>query len=102
MKLLLTLLFTLTMFSANAQWADTTANARIDHINLQLDKAHKQFRNGTAMVIIGLAISGVSTLADSDGGARGFLAGFGSLLLVTGTVIHIDSHKYIGRTRLDD
>jgi|SanBayMetagenome_1026888.scaffolds.fasta_scaffold24768_1 hypothetical protein len=98
MKLLITLLLTLTMFSASAQWADTTAHQRIDHINLQLDKAHRQYRTGTFLVTAGLVMNGLALIAGENGGG-GFLAGFGSLFLIGGTVVHIDSHKYIGRTR---
>ena len=101
MKTLLTLLLTLTMFSSNAQWADTTAYQRIDHINLQLDKSHRQYRTGTYLVVAGLAINGLALLAGNDGGG-GFLTGFGSLFLITGTAVQIDSHKYIGRTQLND
>lgn len=100
MKTLLTLILTLTMFSASAQWADTTTHARIDHINLQLDKSHKQFKTGTFLVIVGLAFNGAAALATDDG--RGFIAGLGSLLVLSGAIVHIDSHKYIGRTRLRD
>ena len=101
MKTLITLLLTLTMFSANAQWADTTSSARIDHINLQLERSHRQYRTGTYLVVAGLALNGLGLIAGSEGGG-GFLAGFGSLFLIAGTAVHIDSHKYIGRTRLRD
>lgn len=101
MKTLITLLLTLTMFSASAQWADTTSSARIDYINLQLDKAHKVYRSGTYLVVAGLAINGLGLIAGSDNGG-GFLAGLGTLAIMGGTIIHIDSHKYIGRTRLND
>lgn len=101
MKSLLTLILSLTMFSSNAQWADTTANQRIDHINLQLDKSHRQYRTGTYLVVAGLAVNGLALLAGENGGG-GFLAGFGSLFLVAGTAVQIDSHKYIGRTRIND
>lgn len=102
MKPLLTLILTLTMFSANAQWADTTSIARIDHINLQLERSHRQYRSGTVLVIAGLALNGIAAMAGSNNDGRGFIAGFGGLLALTGTIIHIDSHKYIGRTRLRD
>lgn len=101
MKLLITLLLTLTMFSASAQWADTTSDARIEHINLQLDKAHKQYRTGTVLVVTGIILNGFALLMDPDQ-PSGFVTGLGSLFLLGGGIVHIDSHKYIGRTRLDD
>lgn len=85
-----------------AQMVDSMAvvqlNERIDNINLNLDKSHKQFRTGTYLVAAGLAVNGLALIAGQNGGG-GFLAGFGSLFLMAGTVVHIDSHKYIGRTR---
>lgn len=85
-----------------AQMADTTEIRKmqesIDRINLNLDKSHRQYRTGTYLVAAGLAINGLAVLAGPDGG-RGFLTGFGSIFLLAGTVVHIDSHKYIGRTR---
>lgn len=99
--LTLLLAILLSPLSNFAQWADTTAHARIDHINLQLDKSHRQYRTGTYLVVAGLALNGLGLIAGSEGGG-GFLAGFGSLFLIAGTAVHIDSHKYIGRTRLRD
>lgn len=101
MKHILTLILTLTLFSANAQWADTTAHERIDHINLQLHKAHKQYRTGTALIVTGVVLNGFALLMNSDQ-PSGFVTGLGSLFVLAGGVVHIDSHKYLGRTKLND
>lgn len=101
MKTLLTIILTLTMFSASAQWADTTAREQVAHINLQLDKAHKQYRTGTFLVVTGVVLNGFALLMDPDQ-PSGFVTGLGSVFLLAGGVIQIDSHKYIGRTRIND
>ena len=71
---------------------------KVESINLHLDKAHDQFRLGTKFVVVGFALSGLAVLMDPDR-PSGFLSGVGGLLVVTGTVIHIDSHRFIGKTR---
>lgn len=86
-----------------AQMADTIAiqqmNQRIDRINLNLERAHRQYQTGTILMSIGAAINFVSLIGGVDQGGAGFMRGVGTLAMVTGGVIHIDSHKYIGRTR---
>lgn len=86
-----------------AQMADTTAirqmQERIDNITLNLDKAHKTYRTGTVLIVAGLALNGVAAITGGNKSGTGFLMGIGGLMAVVGSAIHIDSHKYIGRTR---
>jgi hypothetical protein len=86
-----------------AQMADTTEIRKmqesIDRINLNLDKAHKQYRTGTVLIVVGLALNGAAVLAGNDNDGRGFIAGLGGIAILGGGLVHIDSHKYIGRTR---
>ena len=71
---------------------------KVESINLHLDKAHKQYRTGTVLIAAGLILNGVSVLMDPDQ-PKGAVGGLGGLLVLTGGIIHIDSHKFIGRTR---
>lgn len=98
--LLIAMLFSLV---GKAQMVDSMAvaqlNERIDNINLNLDKAHKVYKTGTVLIVAGLALNGVAALANNDNSGRGFVAGLGGLMVLAGSFVHIDSHKYIGRTR---
>ena len=73
------------------------------NIQVNLTKAHNKFSIGTTLVIAGLGATFASIITDEPGqDADGnpqepILLYIGSALLTVGTIIQIDSHKYIGR-----
>lgn len=70
----------------------------VQEIHLNLEKAHDQYRYGTLFVAAGMALQGLAIVLDSKQ-PNAFLSGIGSLSILGGMVIWIDSHKYIGASR---
>jgi hypothetical protein len=64
---------------------------------LHLHKAHREFRTGTIFYAIGF---GLAVIAGSNENASAGLVLLGSGFLITGGILHIDSHKHIGRAGL--
>lgn len=69
-----------------------------EQIHLNLEKAHDQYRYGTLCVAAGIALQGLALVIDSKQ-PNAFLSSVGSLSILGGMVIWIDSHKYIGASR---
>lgn len=68
-----------------------------EEIQFHLNKSQREFKVGTILYAVGfgLVIVGSSSAANNGGGAG--LVTAGSLLFLSGIVLHIDSHKHIGR-----
>lgn len=73
-------------------------NDSVQQIHLNLEKAHEQYRYGTLFVAAGVALQGLAIVLDS-GQPNAFLSGIGSLSILGGMTIWIDSHRHIGATR---
>lgn len=74
------------------------------NIQLNLNKAHKQFSTGTLMVLTGAILTtagAILTARDNDATSKAknnnALLYVGAAMTTTGVVIQIDSHKWIGR-----
>lgn len=68
-------------------------------LQVGLQKSHREFRTGTALMIVGTLITGLSfalTEKQTNNINTG-LAAVGGTLMVVGGIIQIDSHKHIGR-----
>ena len=81
--------------SVQAQTADTLT---IQDMQYNLFRSHQEYRTGTVMIVGGLlAVAASVAASDADLPAKeiGYL---GSAFLTVGCVIHIDSHKWIGRS----
>ena len=67
-----------------------------------LDKAHKQFRVGTSMLLAGtlLSIGGAAITSDPGSSMEKVKTGVmitGGVLALAGAIFMIDSHRYIGK-----
>ena len=94
------LIFLFLPLFASAQFQDTALVRRIDNIELNLGKSHEQFQVGTIFIATGLLLSAggiMSSVAGTTTDVPIFLYGIGSALSLTGLIIHLDSHKHIGR-----
>jgi hypothetical protein len=78
------------------QLEDLTDSVREIHLNLE--KAHEQYRYGTLFVAAGIALQGLALVLDSKQ-PNAFISSIGSLSILGGMVIWIDSHRHIGATR---
>ncbi len=63
-------------------------------IQLHLHRAHREFRTGTIFYAVGL---GLTVLAAGSDEPNSGLILLGTGFLAAGGVLHIDSHKHIGR-----
>ena len=63
-------------------------------MQMHLHTAHREFRTGTIFYTVGL---GLTVLAASNENTAPGLVLLGSGFLITGGILHIDSHKHIGR-----
>lgn len=89
-----TLTICLLLLSASAQ-AQTDSTTH--QIQLNLDKCHQEYKTGTIMTLVGLlAVAAGIQAESSDMGGKEFIYA-GAAFMTIGTVIHIDSHKWIGR-----
>lgn len=94
----LTLLLILLCSNLQAQIIDTEKS--IDDINLNLDKFHKEYKVGTVFNLVGgtVALVGIASLMnDSDQPPSAVY--FGAFIMSVGTIIHIDSHKFLNPKR---
>jgi hypothetical protein len=66
-------------------------------MQLNLHKAHREFRTGTIFYAIGIGLTVL--LAGQENPSPGLVL-IGSGFLITGGILHIDSHKHIGRAGL--
>ncbi len=73
---------------------------RVDNIQLNLDKCHKQFRAGIGVTTAGVAI-GVISLIMIDYDFAIPLAITGLVVEVTGGWLIFNSHKFIGRAGIN-
>lgn len=73
-------------------------NDSVQQIHLNLEKAHEQYRYGTLFIAAGVALQGLAIILDS-GQPNVFLSGVGSLSILGGMTIWVDSHRHIGTTR---
>jgi hypothetical protein len=112
MKQIILTLFVLTVFvNTNAQ---TTATIPYDtlvqrvlkleqsnaSIKTGMEKAHSEFRTGTALIFVGVALSGLSVVMASGKDELGTGQGVaiaGLAFATVGTILHFDAHKHLGR-----
>ena len=119
-KTILILLTLLNVLIVNSQ-TDSTINLRLnrlesnnDLIKTNLTKCHKQWTTGLGVVGSGFIVSGFGILISSTNGVYkssynsvsnpkdgAYIIGAGGLISLIGSIIMIDSHKYIGRTGLN-
>lgn len=99
MKKLTTLFLVLALASSNLA-AQTQTDFDVQQINLNLDKFHKEYRTGTVFVGIGAAIvlTGIAAISQ-DSETEPAILYMGGVILSIGTVIHIDSHKFLNPKR---
>jgi hypothetical protein len=66
-------------------------------IQLHLNRSHREFKTGTLFYALGVGLTIAGSYAEANNGSGGniFLVGTGCLLV--GGILHIDSHKHIGR-----
>lgn len=80
-----------------------TLEQRIGAIEAALDSSHQEFKSGTVCIAAGSTLALVGALLPVKGGEWDYWkitsVSFGSALLTLGTVLYIDSHKYLGRLR---
>lgn len=111
MKTLTLILFVLTLFvNANAQSSQPLPydslvqrvlrlEARQDLVQTNLNRGHRQFRTGTAMMVVGVLLTGLSYAVSEKGsvGSNQALAIAGGTLIGLGGIIQIDSHRFTGK-----
>jgi hypothetical protein len=76
-----------------------------ERIQFNLQRSHQQFKYGTILVIAGTVVSAVAFVPgskDKNVGGRyegpdWRLSTLGSIMLIAGTTLHINSHRFIGR-----
>lgn len=75
-------------------------NSRINDIQINLTKSHKQYIEGLGWCLVGFIGTTLSGIYYNSSGsepfAGGLMIGFSSILTITGTVMVIDSHRHIG------
>jgi hypothetical protein len=72
------------------------------HMRIELSSAHKEFRNGTILVIAGVIVGSLELLHTSRGDSNAprpkpMLAYIGAGMVTIGGAIQIHSHRHIGR-----
>jgi hypothetical protein len=109
MKKLLFIILLITPLISLSQ-IDVTAREEIREIKLYLGKHQKQYSTGTAFIFNGVILntcglilnetiknSVPSSLGSFKYPQSGVYMTIGSIAILTGCVLHIDSHKFIGR-----
>jgi hypothetical protein len=97
MKIILTLAICFMVIHAEAQQNDSLS-ARLDRIELNLQKCNKQHRTGVWLTVAGLALLTTGLLIeDSNEQISSYAYAGGTLLFVAGWIVTLDSQKYIGR-----
>lgn len=81
--------------SVQAQTADTLT---IQDMQYNLFRSHQEYRTGTVMIVGGLLAVAASVAAANADLPSKEIGYFGAAFLTVGCVIHIDSHKWIGRS----
>jgi len=113
-KITLIILSILTINFVNAQ-VDTTINMRLKKVELNneiiqsnLKKCHNQWRDGLGITVFGLGTSIIGSYmslnADNIGDKSNvgiIIVGVGGITSLIGTIIMLDSHKYIGKAGLN-
>lgn len=72
----------------------------INNIHFNMQKHHRQFTTGISVTVIGALVTTIGiviTSNDPDDATGTGLAGTGSAITLAGSVITIDSHKWLGR-----
>lgn len=90
-KLIIALLLT---SSAQAQTTDTLT---IQDMQYNLYRSHQEFKSGTILSLLGVLAVLTSIEAKRSDMAIPELGYIGGGLITIGTVLHLDSHKWIGR-----
>ncbi len=75
-------------------------NMNFESLKMNLNLCHEEFSTGTEMIILGIigTAAGTALYGHTDTNIIPYLLmGCGGVLGLTGTIFHIDSHKYIGR-----
>lgn len=94
--LLTALCFTLQVKAQDFTQVKTTQ----DNIQLNLGKCHKEYKTGTILQITGMLIGGMGVAllsTDKESQEAAPLMYFGATFLTIGCVVHLDSHRFIGR-----
>lgn len=126
MKTILSLIAILIVNLATAQ-SDTTISihlkqieANVNHINTNLIKCHEQWRDGLGITVFGIGVSTLGVVIINQNynnytsGSHNIkpsnyknnenvgliITGVGGLTSLIGTIIMLDSHKYIGKAGL--
>jgi hypothetical protein len=102
--LILIILFSLTGYSQtnnldSLKQRILMLEANQESIQFNLTKAHNRYRTGLMITITGIAMTwagAAAGLSGADGNSAGLLT-LGSIVSTVGSVILIDSHKFIGR-----
>lgn len=97
-KLTLLILLSFIGMTSNAQI--TQQDSTLQKIELNLDKMHKQYRTGTVFVGIGavICLAGIAAISQ-DSETEPAILYMGGIVLSIGTVIHLDSHKFLNKKR---
>jgi hypothetical protein len=69
----------------------------LTHIRYCISNFHKQYTNGLSVVLIGGALTGASFFLPSGEDSQKLLGAGGIIMMIIGTAITIDSHKWFGR-----
>lgn len=80
--------------SAQAQTPDTLT---IQDMQYNLYRSHQEFRSGTIISLLGALAVLASIQAKNSDMAIPELTYAGAGMITVGTVLHLDSHKWIGR-----
>ena len=108
MRNILSILFLIIGITCNAQISRSDSlklmilEQRVENTEINLAKAHDQYRTGLHVFIISAITTTLVTVAasQSDNTDYSNLAGVyvaGSAGILTGSIMMLDSHKYIGR-----
>ena len=105
MKTKIILLILLLAISYKSQTKLDSIKMEVQQMQFNLSKCHKQYNTGTAFIITGSASSAFGAFVSNsiDPTVRNTGGGFiiaGGLMLLTGLIIQINSHNYIGKAGL--
>jgi len=102
MKQFLILLCLCLSLSTQAQVTMPTDTERIARIEDSMTAFHKEYNTGTWVAVCGVALVALHyiTVAQDNGLEQPILGYAGGLMLCTGGVIMIDSHKYLNVSKI--
>jgi hypothetical protein len=89
------LILILSLFASTVQAQQETIS--IQDMQYNLFRSHQEYRTGTVMIVGGLLAVAASVAAKDADLPSKEIGYFGAAFLTIGCVIHIDSHKWIGR-----